>query len=198
MSVLQPSQSPLETALAKTMHEHWRVFLAEGILLVLLGFAAIVVPLVAGLAATVFLGWLFLMAGILGLVATFRARGAPGFGWALASAIAAVIAGAILLWNPFQGLITLTYVLIAYFVADGVLMILLAVTHRSELTGKWEWMAANGVIDIILALIIVSGLPNSLAWALGLLVGIDMVFGGASLIAMAMAARRASSASGQI
>jgi uncharacterized membrane protein HdeD (DUF308 family) len=194
MSVLQPSQSSLETALAKSMHDHWRVFLAEGILLVVLGFAAIVVPLVAGLAATVFLGWLFLMAGILGLVATFRARAAPGFGWALASAIAAVIAGLLLLWNPFQGLVTLTYVLIAYFVADGVMMILLAVTHRSEFSGKWEWMAANGVIDIILALIIVSGLPHSLAWALGLLVGIDMVFGGASLIAMAMAARRASSA----
>lgn len=185
-----PSGSPIASAFAKSIHDHWKVFLAEGIILVVLGFGAIVVPLIAGLAATVFLGWLFLMAGIVGLVATFRERGAPGFWWALLSAVAALVAGLLLLWHPFKGLATLTFVLIGFFIADGVLLIVMAIEHRRELSGRWEWMMLNGALDIVLALIIISGLPHSLIWALGLLVGIDLVFGGASLIGMALDARR--------
>jgi hypothetical protein len=81
-------------------------------------------------------------------------------------------------------------VLIAYFIVDGILMIILAIAHRRELSDKWEWILVNGVIDLILAGIIISGLPGTLVWALGLLVGIDMVFGGASLIAIALEARK--------
>lgn len=192
MSQPQPSSpSDLSAALGRSMHEHWRLFLGEGIILSLLGLAAIIVPPLAGLFTTIFLGWLFLIAGILGLLATLRARQAPGFAWSLLSAIAAVIAGGILVWNPLQGLVTLTYVLIAFFIVDGILIIALAIAHRRELTGKWGWMMVNGVIDLILAAIIVSGLPGTIAWALGLLVGIDMVFGGAALISMALDARKA-------
>jgi uncharacterized membrane protein HdeD (DUF308 family) len=189
MSAL-PSGSPIASAFVKSVHDHWKAFLAEGILLVILGFGAIIVPPLAGLAATVFLGWLFLMAGVVGLVATFRERGAPGFWWSLLSAAAALAAGILLLWNPLHGLATLTYVLIAFFIADGVLLIIMAIEHRRELSGRWEWMLFNGVLDIVLALVIISGLPHSLLWALGLLVGIDLVFGGASLIGMALDARR--------
>ncbi|HTJ01414.1 MAG TPA: HdeD family acid-resistance protein [Methylovirgula sp.] len=189
MSAL-PSGSPIASAFAKSVHDHWKAFLAEGILLVILGFGAIIVPPLAGIFATVFLGWLFLMAGVVGLVATFRERGAPGFWWSLLSATAALAAGILLLWNPLHGLATLTYVLIAFFIADGVLLIIMAIEHRRELSGRWEWMLFNGVLDIVLALVIISGLPHSLLWALGLLVGIDLVFGGASLIGMALDARR--------
>lgn len=189
MSAL-PSRSPIASAFTKSVHDHWKAFLAEGIILVILGFGAIIVPPLAGLAATVFLGWLFLMAGVVGLVATFRERGAPGFWWSLLSAVAALAAGLLLLWNPLHGLATLTYVLIAFFIADGALLIIMAIEHRRELSGRWEWMLFNGVLDIVLALIIISGLPHSLLWALGLLVGIDLVFGGASLIGMALDARR--------
>ncbi len=69
-------------------------------------------------------------------------------------------------------------------------MIILAIAHRRELSGKWEWILVNGVIDLILAGIIISGLPGTIVWALGLLVGIDMAFGGASLIAIALEARK--------
>jgi uncharacterized membrane protein HdeD (DUF308 family) len=176
------------------MRDYWGLFLAEGIVVSILGLAAIIVPPVAGLFATVVFGWLFLIAGIVGLVATLRAREAPGFGWSLLSAIVAVIAGGVLLWNPLRGLITLTYVLTAFFVADGILVILLAIAHRRELLGKWEWMMVNGVIDLILAgIIVISGFPGALVSAFGLLVGIDMIFGGASLIAVALEARKAAS-----
>jgi len=81
-------------------------------------------------------------------------------------------------------------VLIAFFILDGILMIVLSLAHRNELSGRWEWLLLNGVIDLVLAGIVISGLPGTLAWALGLLVGIDMIFGGAALIAMALEARR--------
>lgn len=175
--------------LSRGLHEHWRFFLIEGIALLILGAAAIVIPAIAGLAVTIWLGWLFILGGIVGLVATFRARGAPGFGWAVFSAIVALLAGGLLLWDPMRGLLTLTYVLIAYFIVDGIAMIFLAFAHRRELSGRWEWLLINGFIDIILALIILSGMPGSAAWALGLLIGIDLVFGGGALIAMAMTAK---------
>ena len=195
MSPLHPSaDSQFTAALTRAMHDHWRSFLAEGIILSVLGIAAIVVPPLAGLVATIVLGWLFVMAGIVGLLFTLRARGAPGFGWALLSALVALIAGGLLLWNPLRGLITLTYVLVAFFIFDGIVIIILAITHRRELTAKWEWMLVNGIIDLVLAGIVISGMPGTLAWALGLIVGIDLLFGGASLIATALEARKTGAA----
>jgi uncharacterized membrane protein HdeD (DUF308 family) len=185
-----PVNSNLTTAFTQAAQAHWRLFLIEGIILCVLGLAAIILPAVAGLVATIVLGWLFLIAGVVALVSTLGARHAPGFGWSLLSAVLALIAGGVLLWNPFQGLITLTYVLIAFFIIDGIFMIILAISHRRELSQKWEWMLVNGVIDLVLAAIIIAGLPGALFWALGLLVGIDMIFGGSSLIAMALAARK--------
>jgi uncharacterized membrane protein HdeD (DUF308 family) len=193
MSTNQPTNAGnLPAMFQKSVHDHWRTFLAEGIILVILGLAAIAIPPLAGLAATIILGWVFLIGGIVGLVSTFRTRQAPGFWWSLLSALIALLAGAVLLWNPLQGLATLTFVLIAFFIVDGILIIVLAIEHRRELSGRWEWMLLGGVMDLVLAAIIISGLPGTLAWALGLLVGIDLVFGGFSLIAMALSARQES------
>jgi uncharacterized membrane protein HdeD (DUF308 family) len=178
-------------AIKRSIHDHWKMYLIEGIILVILGLAAIALPPLAGIATTIVLGWLFLFGGVVGLVSTFYARQAPGFFWALLSAIVAIAAGVVLLWNPAQGLITLTFVLTAFFLIDGVLIIVLAFEHRRELSGRWEWMLLGGVMDLVLAGIIIAGLPGTLAWVLGLLVGIDLVFGGFSLIAMALSARQA-------
>jgi uncharacterized membrane protein HdeD (DUF308 family) len=185
------NQRDLGAAFQKSVREHWRAFLIEGIILVILGLAAIALPPLAGLATTLVLGWLFLLGGIVGLVATFGQRNAPGFWWALLSAAIAILAGGVLLSNPFAGVATLTYVLIAFFLIDGVLIIVMAFEHRRELSGRWEWMMVGGVMDLVLAAIILMGLPGTLAWALGLLVGIDLVFGGFSLIAMALSAKQA-------
>jgi len=190
MSIDTPkSAAELAATFKKSISDHWRLFLAEGVVLILLGLAAIIIPPLAGLATTIIIGWLFLIGGSVGLVATFGAHQAPGFGWSLFSAIVALIAGFVLLWNPWQGLATLTYVLVAFFIIDGILIIVLALEHRRELTGRWEWMMIGGVMDLVLAAIIISGLPGTLAWALGLLVGIDLVWGGMSLIGMALSAR---------
>src|SRR3974390_1942415 len=167
MSFMQRTgDQDLGTAATRALHQHWRWLLIEGIILIVLGAAAIAIPPIAGLAVTIWLGVIFLIGGVVGLVATLRARGMPGYGWALLSAILALVAGAVLLWNPVQGLLTLTYVMIAFFVIDGIAMIMFAIEHRRELTGRWEWLLINGIIDLVLAAIILSGLPGSAAWAL--------------------------------
>ncbi len=180
-----------QRTLTQSIREHWVLFLVEGIVLVVLGILAIVVPVIATLAVAIFLGWLFLISGIVGLVTTFMARQMPGFWWALLSAVLATAAGLVLLAWPVSGAVSLTLLLIVFFTIEGVLTIMYAIEHKRELSGRWGWMLASGVIDLVLAALIVAGLPGTAAWALGLLVGINMLFGGTSMIAMALHARSA-------
>jgi uncharacterized membrane protein HdeD (DUF308 family) len=180
----------LQSEMNSTLREHWVAFLVEGILLVILGLAAMVVPPLASLAVTIFLGWMFLISGIAGLVLTFWARALPGFWWSLLSAVFAIAAGIILLWRPVQGVVTLTIVVGAYFLAEGVATIMYALEHRRELSERWGWLLVAGLMDILIAAIIIVGLPGSADWALGLLVGINLLFGGATMIGMALAARK--------
>jgi uncharacterized membrane protein HdeD (DUF308 family) len=93
------------------------------------------------------------------------------------------------LGKPVQGTLTLTIVVGAYFLAEGVASIMYALEHRRELSERWSWMLVAGVMDLLIAAIIIAGLPGSATWAVGLLVGINLLFGGASLIGMALAAR---------
>ena len=179
----------LQSKMSAAVHEHWKAFLIEGIVLAVLGLAAMVAPLIASLAFTIFLGWMFLISGAAGLAMTFWARQMPGFWWSLISAVLAIGAGIILLTRPVQGTLTLTIVVGAYFLAEGVATIMYALEHRRELSERWSWLLVSGLMDILIAGIIISGLPGSALWAVGLLVGINMVFGGATLIGMALAAR---------
>ena len=151
-------------------------------------------PLFATLTITIILGWIFLASGIVGLIATLGARGVPGFWWSLLSALIAIAVGLALLFEPIAGALSLTLVLIAFFVVEGVASVMYALEHRRELSGRWEWMLMSGIIDLILAGIIFAGFPGTAAWALGLLVGINMIFGGMALIAIAMHARSAAPA----
>jgi uncharacterized membrane protein HdeD (DUF308 family) len=176
-------------ALAKSVRDHWLLFLLEGIVLVVLGLLAIVVPLVASLAATVFVGAILFVSGAVGLLATLRAHRAPGFSWSLLSAVLGIVTGALLLASPVSGTISLTVVLIAFLFVEGAVSIMFAIKHRSRKSGGWAWILASGVVDIGLGAILFAGLPGTALWALGLLIGINMLFGGWSLIAMALRAR---------
>ncbi len=167
------------------------MLLAEAVILMLLGVLAILLPQFATLGATIIIGWLFLASGVLGLIATFGARGAPGFWWSLISAVLAIAAGLVVLVNPASGALSLTLVMIAFFIIEGIATIMYALEHRRELSGRWEWMLLSGVVDLVLAAIILSGYPGTATWALGLMLGINLIFGGAALLAIALHARRA-------
>jgi uncharacterized membrane protein HdeD (DUF308 family) len=171
------------------LHKHWVAFMIEGVVLVILGAGAILVPPLATLAVAIFLGWLFLVSGVIGLITSFWMKSAPGFWWSVLSAVLGIVVGALLIGWPVSGAVSLTLVLIAFFVIEGVISILYAFEHKRALSGRWFWLALNGIIDLVLAGVILAGLPGTAVWALGLLVGIDLVFGGFALITMSLHAR---------
>jgi uncharacterized membrane protein HdeD (DUF308 family) len=181
-------------AIANAVRTHSTLFIAEGIILVLLGALAIFLPLFATITVTIILGWIFLASGILGLITTFRARQAPGFWWSLVSAVIAIAVGLILLAQPIAGALSLTLLMIVFFVVEGAATIMYAFEHRRELSGRWDFMLVSGIIDFVIAGIFLAGFPGTAAWALGLLVGIDMIFGGVALVAIAVHARSAARA----
>jgi uncharacterized membrane protein HdeD (DUF308 family) len=176
-------------AVARSLHEHRVLYLIEGVVLIVLGATAIVLPPIATLAVTILIGWLLLVSGIMGLITTFWMRHGPGFWWSLLSAVLALVVGVLLLASPLRGAVSLTIVLVAFFIIEGIASIMFALDHKREFFGRWGWMLASGIVDLILAALIFAGLPSSAAWAIGLLVGINLIFGGAALMSMALHAR---------
>jgi uncharacterized membrane protein HdeD (DUF308 family) len=188
---MSAEQARVASALAGAIRHHSGLFLAEGIVLLILGLLAVLAPAIASLAATVLFGWLLLISGVVGLIATFRARQVAGFWWSLLSAVIGIVAGLLLLAWPKPGVLSLTAVLIAFLLAEGIVTILYAFEHRSALSGRWGWMLASGVIDVCLGGLLFAGFPGTAVWALGLLLGINLLFGGWALILMALHARSA-------
>jgi len=181
--------SRLQSAMSQRVKAHWKAFLLEGVLLAVLGIAALILPPLASLAIAIFLGWTFLISGIGGLIVTYWARSTPGFWWSLISAALAVFTGMLLLARPMQAVLTLTILVGAYFLAEGVATIMYALEHRRELSGRWSWLLISGLVDIAISFMVITGLPSTAEWAIGVLVGINLLFGGATLIGMALAAR---------
>jgi uncharacterized membrane protein HdeD (DUF308 family) len=186
---------------AKSIHDHWMLFLGEGSVLMLLGLLAIAVPAIAGTKVTLVLGWIFLISGAAGLATTYWARHAPGFWWSLVSALIAILVGVVLIAYKSQylygGLLgwpldnngPLRLILALFFLVDGVASVMYAIEHRRQAFAQWGWIFASGVIDIVLASIIVFALPGTSEWTMGLLVGVNMIFGGCALMAMGLRAR---------
>jgi uncharacterized membrane protein HdeD (DUF308 family) len=189
MSIQRTDIDRLERRMASALREGWRLLLIEGIVLAVLGAAAIIIPPIATLTVEFIVGWLFLVSGVLGLIMTYLMRHAPGFWWSLLSAVLAIAAGVVLIGWPVNGIVSLTLLLIVFFIMEGVASIMYALDHRQDLPGRWGFMLASGIVDLVLAAIIYAGLPGTAAWAIGLMVGINMLFGGAALIALALQAR---------
>ena len=191
MSMKPSDTARIEAAIESTLSDHWTLFLIEGVVLLVLGILAIAVPPIATLAVEILIGWLFLVSGIVGAITTFWMRAAPGFWWSLVSAILGIAAGIVLLLWPAAGAVSLTLILISFFIIEGVASIMFALDHKRELSGRWGWMLASGIIDLILAAGVFVLLPGAAAWVIGLMVGINLVFGGVALIGMALHARDA-------
>ena len=197
----------LPEPVARPIHDHWIFFLVEGVAIILLGLLAIVVPSITSSEVTIVLGWVFLVSGAIGLATTYWARQAPGFWWSLVSALLAILVGAVLIANkphnlygglmgwPFEKVGQLRLILVLFFLVEGGASIMFAIEHRRQFSGRWAWMAISGVVDIFLASILIFDLPGSSAWTLGLLVGINMMFGGVALLAKGLHARSSAASS---
>jgi len=83
-------------------------------------------------------------------------------------------------------------ILTAFLTVEGVVSIMYALAHRRESSSRWQMMLLSGIVDLILAGLILAGLPGTAAWAIGLIVGINLLFGGVALVAIALQARSVS------
>jgi uncharacterized membrane protein HdeD (DUF308 family) len=186
------SQAALEAKLQETRRliaEKWGWFLAVGILLILVGVAAIAFPFIPGLFTAILLGWLFLIGGVVMVVHAFQAPGWSGFLWELLIGLLYVVAGGYLIFSPVASLVTLTIVLAALFLAEGVFEIVMALRVRPH--EGWGWLLLSGIAALAVGVLIGIDLPGSATWALGLLVGINLLFTGTSYVALALAGRKA-------
>ncbi len=184
--------SDLDARVAETKQlitDKWGWFLALGIVLLVAGLAAIAFPLLSGIAAKVVLGWLFLIGGVMMIVHAFQAPGWSGFLWELLIGLLYVFVGGYLAFFPLAGLLTLTIVIAALFIAEGVFETIMAFRVRPH--DGWIWLLLSGIAALAVGVIIAMGLPESSIWALGLLVGINLLFSGWSYIFLALAGRRA-------
>jgi uncharacterized membrane protein HdeD (DUF308 family) len=185
---IQPDIDGIRRQMAATIHAHWKLVLVQGIVMMVLGFLAVAEPNVATIAVGIFVGWLFFIGGIFRALSVWQSRGMPGFAWSMLTALLAIVLGLILIFQPLAGVLTLTMVLIAFFILEGITAIVLAVQHREHLS-SWGWVLFSGIVDLLLAFLIWDGWPSSADWAIGLLVGINMLFFGLSLVMTALAAR---------
>lgn len=170
------------------LQPHGGHYLLKGVLLVVAGILAIMVPMVAALAIELIIGWLFLISGIIQGVLSFQKFRVPGFWSTFISAILAIIIGVMLVAKPLHGMVALTVLLAAFFAIEGIIEIIMGLELRSF--KNWGWFIASGVIAIVLSVIIFSGLPGTASWAIGTLVGINMLFGGFALISLSSASAK--------
>ena len=189
MASANPTLSDMQTAVKDTMRLHWQLFLAQGVIMLILGVLAVIWPQISTIAMDVYVGWLFLLSGIVGLASMFLAQNVQAFLWMLLTAALSLFVGIVLLWHPVEGAASLTLVLIAFFIVEGVFQIVASLSYRDIFPGQWGWMLASGVVDLILAALIIKGWPSTATWALGLIVGINLITSGAAITMVALAGK---------
>jgi uncharacterized membrane protein HdeD (DUF308 family) len=189
MASSNPTLSDMQRAVKDTVHLHWQIFLAQGVIMVILGVLAVIWPQISTIAVDVYVGWLFLLSGVVGLAMMFLAQNVPAFLWSLLTAALSLFVGILLLWHPTEGAVSLTLVLIALFIVEGIFQIAASLSYREVFPDSWGWMLASGIADLILAALIIKGWPSTATWALGLIVGINLITSGLAITMVAFAGR---------
>ena len=195
----QFSQADIDRAVAaakQTVADNWGWFLTLGIVLVVAGIAAIMFPLVSTIAAKIALGWIFLAAGIVMVIHAFSIQKWGGFLMELLLGVLYLFAGGWLAFFPFTGIVTLTILLAALFLAEGVVEVIMGFRVRPH--EGWGWLVFSGLIAVAVGLLIAAELPSSAVWAIGLLVGVNLLSTGISFIVVALAGKRGTAPAGAV
>ena len=180
--------STMPEPLNAVVSEHRAWFMVVGVCLIILGIVAIVFPFATTIAAKVILGWLFLIGGIIQIVHAFSTQKWGAFFFNLLVGALYVIAGAWLAFFPLMGIVTLTVFLAAMFIAQSILEIVMAFRLR-PLEG-WGWVLVSGLVALAVGVLIFAHLPFSAMWAIGLLVGINMISSGWAYFFFALSASK--------
>lgn len=177
MSAIPGMPAEIREALAK----NWKLLLVAGIISAVLGAIAIILPPLASVTITLLVGILLLIAAV-ACVSEALSRGSTGHRiWSAILAVAYVIAGVWLLINPAEGTITLTWVLAIFFLVIGVFRVIAGIQGRGSVPNA-GWTIVSGILSILIAVLVIANLPSSADWAIGLLVGIQLLFDGIALI----------------
>ncbi|TRZ67418.1 MAG: HdeD family acid-resistance protein [Methanothrix sp.] len=168
---------------------YWSCFLAAGVLLIILGIVALGAPFFTALTIETLLGGVLVIGGIVHGLHAFRTREWRGFILGILSGVLYLIVGVLLLKNPLQGVLTLTLLVAAFFLVEGIFKVVLALQNRTM--SGWVWLLFSGILALVLAGIIWTGWPVTGLWVIGVFVGIYLIFGGVSMVAFALAARNA-------
>jgi uncharacterized membrane protein HdeD (DUF308 family) len=156
------------------------------ILLIIVGFFALALPFEAGVAIAIAVAILVIVAGVVHLVGTFAAR-TGGFFWRLLVGCAYLVAGVYLLLNPKLSLVSLTLALAVLFFVEGIFHIVTYFQVRS-VPGA-GWLLFDGIVTLILAVMIWRSWPASAVWALGTIVGINLLMSGFTRLMYSRAVR---------
>jgi uncharacterized membrane protein HdeD (DUF308 family) len=189
MAAVDSSVSDMRRAVTNAFSTHWRLFLFQGVVMIILGVLAVCAPVAATLAVDIYVGWLLLISGLIGLIAIVSTHHVNAFLWSLVTAALSVVIGVLLILKPIEGAVSLTVVLTAFFIAEGVFQTAVALASRQVMAGTWGWMLMSGIADLVLAAVIIAGWPGTAIWALGLLVGINLLTSGCAVVVAALAGR---------
>jgi uncharacterized membrane protein HdeD (DUF308 family) len=166
-------------AMRQTVERYSLWYLIEGVLLVVAGILAVIYPVISSEAVIVLLGWLLIISGVLQGISLVGARHVPHFWLQLISVILAVLIGILFLRDPEQGLVTITLLLIVFFMIEGISKVVFALTIKPF--PNWGWVLASGLVGILLSLILWASLPVTAVWLIGLLLGIQLTSVGAAI-----------------
>lgn len=168
-----------------TIRQHWKLYLTEGILMMIIGFLAVILPVLSTLSIELIIGWLFVIGGAMQIIRTFQAGDeAPAFWMSLLSGAVSIVVGVLLLLYPLTGMLTLTILLTIFFILEGIIKLGIAWQWRH--VRNWGWLTLSGLLALVMAAIIIMGWPATATWVIGLLVGINLIFFGWALIAMSL------------
>lgn len=164
------------------LQQHRTAFIVESILLIILGVISIALPFYATLSVELIVAWILLLGGIVQLFKSFSGFQQAGGAISLIGGIIYIVVGALMLLYPLKGIAALTILLGVFFLLEGLAKIVFSFELRPA--QNWGWLLLSGVIALIMAGIILYGWPETSLWVIGLLVGINMVFFGCSLLAL--------------
>lgn len=176
-----------EALIAEAIHRQRRYYIVAGIVLMIGGLLAIAFPFFGTLAVAVFVGWILILSGLVELAHALMTRGAPAMMLNAVIGLLSIGVGAMILSDPLTGALSLTLLLAGLFAADGVIRILSA-TQIHPFAG-WGWIVLNGVSSLLLAALLLWLLPDASLYVLGVLLGLDLLIAGGSLLLIASAAR---------
>ncbi len=160
------------------------------ILLIVFGVLAIALPLATSIGVLIVLSWLLVFSGAFQFIHAFRSHGAGSIAWKLLVAVLYLAAGLYFLMHPLLGVASFTLLLAWFFVAEGVIDLIVYFANRSARGAGW--ILFDGIVTLILGVLVWRQWPNSSAWVIGTLVGISMIFTGNTRLMMSLAARRLS------